>query len=82
MREFIFQYILSLLRIPLAYSITDIPDRYRTTVAKSDFVQWLREMPVHNSVKRNLIATWSRHTGGAFSRFDYADAGIGGMTKG
>lgn len=61
---------------PLGDSISDIPARFRTQHSKDDFIIWLAELPVADPVKRNLVHTWSRLTGGFFTSSDYSSIGL------
>jgi len=60
----------------MAKSINDIPTIYRGIEHKSLFLAWIKDLPVTNNIKRNLLTIWRFDTMTTLTITDYKDAGI------
>lgn len=43
-------------------SLSDIPTEYLDGNHKTDFIEWLHDLPVESHVRRNLVYFFSRYT--------------------
>lgn len=58
----------------MGHSTLDIPTALLMPAAKDDFLDWIRSLPVTATVKRYLLATWTRKTNTRLYYDDYLAA--------
>jgi hypothetical protein len=57
-------------------SLNDIPAYLQSLDAKTDFLSWLRRIPVDRTTKTALISLWAHQVECTLKKIDYIQAGL------